>query len=94
MPEQTVEVVNEIGLHASPLAQFVTAARAFNSTTVRVRVGEREADGKGLISMLALQALKGTIIEISTEGPFADEALAELTSLVANGFNRKGDKHE
>lgn len=94
MPQQTVEVVNEIGLHASPLAQFVTAARAYSATTVRVRVGEREADGKGLISMLTLQALKGTIIEICTEGSEAEEALAELTSLVASGFERKGEKHE
>lgn len=91
MPQQQVEVVNEIGLHATPLAQFVTVARAYTATTVRVRVGEREVDGKGLISMLALQALKGTTIEIYTEGPAADEALAELIALVASGFDHKGD---
>lgn len=81
-----VEVVNEVGLHATPLAQFVTRARAFPETTIRVRHGEREADGKSLIGMLTLEALKGAMIEIRTEGPHAEEALRELVSLVASGF--------
>ena len=88
MPSGSVEVINDVGLHATPLAQFVAAARSYSETKVRVRHGEREADGKGLISMLALEALKGTTIEIHTEGAQADEALATLTALVAGGFQR------
>ncbi|MHB9022837.1 MAG: HPr family phosphocarrier protein [Armatimonadota bacterium] len=86
MPSQSVEVINEVGLHATPLAQFVTRARSFGETTIRVRRGEREADGKSLIGLLTLEALKGTVIDISTDGPRADEALAALVELVAGGF--------
>lgn len=89
MPSQTVEVVNAVGLHATPLAQFVTKARAFPETTIRVRRGEREVDGKGLIALLSLEALQGTIIEITTEGPRADEALTVLVGLVASGFSQQ-----
>lgn len=89
MPSQSVEVINEVGLHATPLAQFVTKARAFPETTVRVRRGDREVDGKGLIGLLSLEALKGTTIEIVTEGPQAEEALAVLVGLVAGGFATK-----
>ncbi len=86
MPSQSVEVVNEVGLHATPLAQFVAKARAFADTTIRVRHGEREADGKSLIGLLTLEALKGAVIDITTEGPQADDALAVLTELVRSGF--------
>ncbi|HEY3418870.1 MAG TPA: HPr family phosphocarrier protein [Armatimonadota bacterium] len=86
MPSQSVEVVNEVGLHATPLAQFVTKARSFPETSIRVRHGERAADGKSLIGLLTLEALKGAVIEITTEGPQAEEALAVLIGLVAGGF--------
>ena len=89
MPSQTVEVINEVGLHATPLAQFVTLARSFADTTIHVRHGAREANGKSLIGLLALEALKGATIEIITEGPRADEASALLRDLVASGFKNR-----
>ncbi len=89
MPAQMVEVINEVGLHATPLALFVSKARAFPETMIRVRLGEREADGKSLVGMLALEALRGTTITISTEGPRANEALAALVALVAGGFSTR-----
>lgn len=85
MPTQSVTVMHAVGLHATPLACFVSTARSFPDTSIRVRHGAREADGKGLISMLALEALQGTTIEISTDGAQADEALAMLVALVASG---------
>lgn len=87
MATQSVQVINDVGLHATPLAQFVAKARSFPETTIRVRHGEREVDGKGLIGMLSLEALQGSTIEITTEGPQADEALAALVHLVASGFS-------
>ena len=90
MPAQTVEVINEVGLHATPLAQFVTAARSFPETTIRVRLNAREADGKSLIGLLALEALKGTVIEIAADGPRAEEALATRAGMVAAGFPGRG----
>jgi phosphocarrier protein len=89
MPSQQVEVINDVGLHATPLAQFVTKARSFAETTIRVRQGEREADGKSLIGLLTLEALKGTTVEISTEGAQAEEALDALVEMVASGFKTR-----
>ena len=89
MPSQRVEVVNDVGLHATPLAQFVTRARSFPETTIRVSRGERSADGKSLIGLLTLEALKGTEIEISTEGARAEEALAVLVEMVVGGFKTR-----
>ncbi len=89
MPSQAVEVVNEVGLHATPLAQFVSKARSFPNATVRVRRGEREVDGKSLVGLLTLEALKGVVIEITTDGPQADDALQTLVALVAGGFGSR-----
>jgi len=89
MPSQQVEVINNVGLHATPLALFVSKARTFSETTIRVRRGEREADGKSLIGLLTLEALKGTTIEIRTEGPQAEEALRSLAEMVASGFTMR-----
>ncbi len=89
MPAQSVEVINEVGLHATPLAQFVSKAREFPETLIRVRRGERESDGKSLIGMLALEALKGATITITTVGPGADDALAALVNMVASGFQAR-----
>lgn len=89
MPSRSVEVINEVGLHATPLAQFVTLARSFTETTIHVRRGEKEADGKSLFGLLALEALKGTTIEITTDGPRADEALHALSALVESGFHAR-----
>lgn len=88
MPSRSVEVINDVGLHATPLAQLVTLARSFTDTTIRIRHGEKEADGKSLFGLLALEALQGTVIEITTEGPHAEEALQSLASLIASGFQR------
>jgi len=86
MPSQCVEIINNVGLHATPLAMFVSKARTYTETTIRVRCGEREADGKSLIGLLTLEALKGATIEITTEGAQADEALQALVTLVSSGF--------
>lgn len=89
MPAQSVEVINDVGLHATPLAQFVSKAREFADTQIRVRQGDRESDGKSLIGMLALEALKGATITITTDGPNADDALTALVGLVASGFQAR-----
>ncbi len=89
MPSRSVEVINDVGLHATPLAQLVTLARSFTETTIRIRHGEKEADAKSLFGLLALEALKGTVIEITTDGPRAEEAVQALSSLVESGFQAR-----
>ncbi len=89
MPSQSVHVTNEHGLHASPLAQFVTLARSYPDTTIRVRHGDRSADGKSLTGMLTLKVDQGATIEITTDGPRAGDALAALVDLVTSGLRMR-----
>jgi phosphocarrier protein len=49
--ERTIEIVNSLGLHARPAAQFVRTASRFESR-VTIRAGDRSADAKSLMGVL------------------------------------------
>ncbi|WP_052888812.1 phosphoenolpyruvate--protein phosphotransferase [Thermogemmatispora carboxidivorans] len=85
-----VVIQNRTGLHARPAARFVELARGFQAA-IRVRYGERVADGKSLIALLQLGAERGATIRVSAEGPDAPQALATLQEAIAAGL---GDELE
>jgi phosphotransferase system HPr (HPr) family protein len=67
----------DVDLHARPAAHFVRTALGF-SASIRVCAGEREADAKSLLSVLALGAKAGTTLRLvadGDDGPVAVEAL-------------------
>ena len=69
------------GLHARPAALFVQVANRFKST-IRVRKGRREVDGKSIMGLLTLAASRGSTIEVTTKGSDAEEAMHALEQLV------------
>jgi len=85
MPEITIVVDNEVGLHARPASLFVQTAKQFKSD-IRVTHGEREANAKSILSVLTLGANRGAQITIHAEGEDAEEALQALKSLIENNF--------
>ncbi len=85
-----IVVPNATGLHARPAANFVDLAKQFNAN-IKVRYGDRMADGKSLITLLQLGAEKGATIRVSAQGAQADEALAALQAAIAEGL---GDEEE
>jgi phosphotransferase system HPr (HPr) family protein len=54
------------------------------SAKVLVAAGEREADAKSLLSVLALGARRGTSLRLRAEGEDAAAAVAALATLVAD----------
>lgn len=81
-----VAVVNELGLHARAASRFVSTAKKFDAD-IRVRCGDREADGKSIVGLLTLAASRGRTLNITTRGDDAGTALAALISLVEAGFD-------
>ena len=43
-------------------------------------------NGKAIMGVLMLAAAQGSSISVSTEGPDADQALADLLALIDSGF--------
>ncbi len=85
MPEITLTIHHKVGLHARPAALFVQAAKPFQSN-IKVTHGEKQANAKSILSVLALGAEQGAVITIRAEGEDASQALAALQALVENNF--------
>ena len=78
---QTVLVKNPLGFHVRPITLFVTAAQKYQCE-VTVSKGKQRADGRRVIDLISLCALKGTELTIEVSGPDAAEALPVLVELV------------
>ena len=88
---RTVAIVNELGLHARAAAKFVKLAATFNATIKVSKIGhgattEEIVSGNSILGLMMLGAGPGDKIEIVTDGPDGDAALAALGELVDAGF--------
>lgn len=86
MSEREARIVNPLGMHARPAAEFVKTANRFRSQ-VSVRRGDLTVNGKSIMGMMMLAAERGSTLVIAADGEDAAEALEALCELVAAGFN-------
>ena len=85
MPEITVMVKHEVGLHARPASMFVQIAAKFSSD-IDVTYGETTVNAKSILGVLTLGAHKDAEIIIKAEGEDAEDALQALEQLVLDNF--------
>ena len=83
--ERTVEIVNPLGFHARPAAEFVRLASSFNCQIWLEKDGG-EVNGKSIMGVLMLAAEQGSKLVIRSDGNDAQEALTVLAALIASGF--------
>ena len=88
---KTVEVtlINPVGLHARPAAFFVQTAQEFTSEII-IECNNRSADGKSLLDILTLGAVKGTTIKITVNGTDEAESINKLIAIVKDGLGEEG----
>lgn len=79
--ERTVVVGSKSGLHARPAAIFVQNAKSFQSQ-ITLGKNERTANGKSILSVLALGAEKGDQVVLTISGSDAETALTKLVRLL------------
>lgn len=96
MIEETVEIINELGLHARAASKFVNTASGFQSQVKLSREDKPgdEVDGKSILGVLLLAASIGTRIIIRVAGEDQQTALDTLKALVANGFGELPETHQ
>lgn len=83
----SVNVVNHLGLHARAAAQLVRLAARFKSSIVIRREDSGGfANAKSILSVLALAAPYGAVLEIEVDGDDENEALDAITSMFGSGF--------
>lgn len=84
MQQTTVTVINKAGLHARASAKLAALCGSFDS---RIRIGhEKIVDGKSILSLMMLAAVKGTTLTVMAEGDDEIQAVAAIVDLFANRF--------
>lgn len=84
--ERDATIVNPLGMHARPAAEFVKTASRFRSS-VQVSKDGISVNGKSILGVMMLVAERGASMHIRAEGDDAEGAMNALVALVAAGFN-------
>jgi phosphocarrier protein HPr len=83
--EGTLEITNELGMHARAATKFVQTANKFKCE-VTVEKDGQTVNGKSIMGVLMLVASKGTLITVQCTGPDAEGAFTALAQLVRDRF--------
>ena len=90
MVERRVKILNRLGLHARPAAEFVRAVRTFQSSVTLVKNGDFYS-GASILDVLSANLDHGSFLVIRVEGPDADAALERLCWLLEE-FKRQEEE--
>ena len=83
---QEFTIVNKMGMHARPAAQFVKRASKFECE-VWVEKDDEQVNGKSIMGLMMLAAGQGAKLTLTTEGTDAESAMQELGRLIQCGFD-------
>jgi phosphocarrier protein HPr len=83
--ERKVTVVNRLGLHARPAAEFVKVASKFESeiTVSRDTMG---VNGKSILGVMTLAAECGSELRLQASGTDAEAAIDALAAVLGREF--------
>ena len=88
MIERTAIVINPLGLHARPAAQFVKLASTFQAH-IEVEKDGVPVNGKSIMGVMMLAAECGATLRIRADGADAEAAVVALARLVSEGFGEE-----
>jgi phosphotransferase system HPr (HPr) family protein len=86
--ERRVTILNTLGLHVRPSAEFAGAASRFRSRVSVIKDG-KAVNAKSSIDLLTLAAVAGTELLLRAEGEDAQEALDALAGLIQSRFGEE-----
>ena len=92
MLERQVKILNRLGLHARPAAEFVRAVRTFQSRVTIIKNGE-DYSGASILDVLSANLDHGSSLIIRVEGPDAEIAMERLCWLLEE-FKRQEEEDE
>lgn len=76
-----VTILNKLGLHARPAAEFVRCTRRFKST-VTIKKGGGIFSAASILDVLSANLDYGSTMLLEAEGPDAGDALQHLSRLL------------
>jgi phosphotransferase system HPr (HPr) family protein len=88
--ERELTILNKLGLHARPAAEFVRCARKFKST-IMIRKDDEEYSAESILDVLSANLDCGSHMLLTADGPDAQVALDELAALLLQ-FRKQEDE--
>lgn len=88
MPQQEVEIINKLGLHARASAKLTETAGRYQSEVWVSRNGRR-VNAKSIMGVMMLAAGQGSSVVVDTQGEGAEAALQEILALIADRFGEE-----
>lgn len=85
MKEVRIQIKSEDGLHARPAGLFVKTANQFKSK-VEVEFNGVKKNGKSIMSLMTLGAVKGDEVKIFIDGEDSENAAQALSALIESDF--------
>jgi len=85
MIKSSIRISNRLGLHARASAKLTKLAASFKSEVHLSRNGRR-VNAKSIMGVMMLAAGLGSEVEIETEGPDEEAAMAALRELIDTKF--------
>ena len=79
--ERELIILNKLGLHARPAAEFVRCARKFKATVV-IRKDGADYSAASILDVLSANLDCGSRMILTADGPDADAALDQLAALL------------
>ena len=86
MIAKDVEIKNKLGLHARAAAKLVHTAARFRSS-IKIKKGDEEVDGKSILGILLLAAGRGSVITLKADGEDERDALDSIEKLIEAKFD-------
>ena len=85
MIQTSTNISNKLGLHARASAKLTKLTGSFASE-VWLTKGERRVNAKSIMGVMMLAAGMGSTVQIETDGPDEQAAMAALLALFADKF--------
>ena len=82
MFEKSVKITAPEGLHTRPATQLVKAAKGFDAD-ITIMANGKSAKATSLLKLQTLGITQGTVVTVAAEGAQAEQAVMELTDLLA-----------
>lgn len=81
-------ISNKLGLHARPSAQLTQTASRF-AADIHISRNGRRVNAKSIMGVMMLAAGQGATVTVEAEGEDAEQAVAAIGQLIAEGFGEE-----
>lgn len=79
-------LINKYGLHVRPAGLFSKIASRYDAD-MQVEKDGNTVSGKSIMALMTLEAVNGSVLKVTADGPQAKEVLDDLEGLVSRKFD-------